>query len=220
MNSDADIYIPPAVKAVIRYVLNPTSKFFNPSDLKWRTLQSPMVVYRGQCDTNMKHIPITGNNPLELSTAYGKPISTSVVLTDDIRRFACKPNGRLFKINLLPGIRVARLRDSLGSYDVNKDEAFVFLKRELPNTSLWNLKSLGQLRASFFSKLKREQEVLVDPTSGIFRKETGDVEDWSSPEADFYETGFFPKKAGRRRTLRSNLQKHSRRRSKWTRTFS
>jgi len=161
----------------------------------------------------MKSIPRVGSNPLEISLAYGMPISTSRELTDKIREFSCKPSGRLFKIHVVPGVRIADLRDSLKGYDVNTDATFEFLRDELPPSSVWKTKSLGQLRAAFFATLGKEKEVLLDPSMGRFLKESGDPEDWSSPEVnDVYVTGFFPQKAGRRHTMRSRRKKRTYRR--------
>jgi hypothetical protein len=212
-NVKAFVPVPERVKAVIRYVMTPSSDKFNPYALKWTTIGDGVVVYRGQCAHSTKNIPRVGSNPREISLAYGKPISTSRELTDKIRGFSCKPDGRLFEIHVVPGVRIADLRDSLKWYDVNNDAVFQFLKDELPDTSIWKTKSLAQLRAGFFATLGKEKEVLLDPYTGQFLKESGDPEDWSSPEVNgVYVTGFFPKKAGRRRTLRSRRKKRTYRR--------
>jgi hypothetical protein len=167
----------------------------------------------------MKNIPRVGSNPFEISLEYGKPISTSTELTNKIRGFSCKPKGRLFEIHVVPGVRIAELSDSIKGYTITP-ETFQFLRDELGRSSAWKTKSFGQLLAAFFTTLGKEKEVLLDPTKGWFRKESGDPEDWSSPEVNgVYVTGFFPKKGGRRRTLRSNLKKRTRRRSKWRPTF-
>ena len=194
--------------------MTPSSDKFNPHALKWTATKSPIVLYRGQCGHSSKNIPRVGSNPLEISLQYGKPVSTSRELTDKIRDFSCKPpSGRLFQIHVVPGVLVADLRDSLNGYDVNNDAVFQFLKDELPTTSLWKTKTLAQLRAAFFATLGKEKEVLLDPFMGRFLKESGEPEDWSSPEVDgVYVTGFFPKKAGRRRTLRSRRKKRTYRR--------
>jgi len=212
-NAKAFVPVPERVKAVIRYVMNPSSDKFNPYALAWTTTPSRIVVYRGQCAQSTKNIPRVGSNPREISLAYGKPISTSRELTDKIRGFSCKPDGRLFEIHVVPGVRIADLRDSLKGYDVNSDATFEFLTDELPPSSAWKTKSLGQLRAAFFATLGKEKEVLLDPFAGRFLKESGEPEDWSSPEVNgVYVTGFFPKKAGRRRTLRSRRKKRTYRR--------
>ena len=220
MDSATRVFVPERVRAVIWRVMNPSSDKFKSVDLVWKITTAPLVVYRGQCGHSSKNIPRVGTNPLEISTNYGQPISTSRAMTDKIREFSCKPDGRLFEIHVVPGVLVADLRDSLKGYDVNNDAVFQFLKDELPITSMWKTKSLAQLRAGFFKTLSDEQEVLLDPTKGWFRKESGDPENWRSPEVNgVYVTGFFPKKGGRRRTLRSNLKKRTRRRSKWRPTF-
>jgi hypothetical protein len=221
MDPAANTFVPERVRAVIRYVMNPSSDKFNPSVLKWETTTHKRLLYRGQCDHSTKNIPRVGNNPLEISLERGKPISTSEKLTDKIRAFSCKPGGRLFEIHVVPGVKVAVLRESLRGYDVNKDEVFQFLSNELPDSSAWKTHTLAQLRATFFRTLSSEREVLLDPSAGRFLKESGDPEDWHSPEVnEVYVTGFFPKKGGRRRTLRSNLKKRTRRRSKWRQTSS
>jgi hypothetical protein len=216
MDPNAKAFVPDLerVKAVIRYVMNPSSDKFNPYALAWTTTPSRIVVYRGQCAQSTKNIPRVGSSPLEISLAYGKPISTSRAMTDKIRGFACKPNGRLFEIHVVPGVLVADLRDSLKGYDdVNTDATFEFLRDELPPSSAWKTKSLGQLRAGFFKTLSDEQEVLLNPFAGWFRKESGEPEDWMSPEVNgVYVTGFFPQKAGRRRTLRSRRKRRTYRR--------
>ena len=207
------MFVPDRVMAVIRRVMNQASAKFNPSFLVWEATKSPLVLYRGQCGHSSKNIPRVGTNPLEISTNYGQPISTSRAMTDKIREFSCKPDGRLFEIHVVPGVLVADLRDSLKGYDVNNDAVFQFLKDELPATSMWKTKSLAQLRAGFFKTLSDEQEVLLDPFAGRFRKESGEPEDWRSPEVNgVYVTGFFPKKAGRRRTLRSRRKRRTYRR--------
>ena len=213
MDSAAKVFVPDRVMAVIRRVMNQASAKFNPSFLVWEATKSPLVLYRGQCGHSSKNIPRVGTNPLEISTNYGQPISTSRAMTDKIREFSCKPDGRLFEIHVVPGVLVADLRDSLKGYDVNNDAVFQFLKDELPATSMWKTKSLAQLRAGFFKTLSDEQEVLLDPFAGRFRKESGEPEDWSSPEVNgVYVTGFFPKKGGRRRTLRSRRKRRTYRR--------
>ena len=218
MDPATKVFVPDRVMAVIRRVMNPSSDKFKSVDLVWKITTAPLVVYRGQCDHSTKNIPRVGNNPLEISLERGKPISTSEKLTDKIRAFSCNPGGRLFEIHVVPGVKVAVLRESLRGYDVNKDEVFQFLKND---SSAWKTKSLGQLRAAFFATLEQEKEVLLDPSAGRFLKESGDPEDWHSPEVNgVYVTGFFPKKGGRRRTLRSNLKKRTRRRSKWRQTSS
>ena len=207
------MFVPDRVMAVIRRVMNQASAKFNPSFLVWEATKSPLVLYRGQCSHSSKNIPRVGTNPLEISTNYGQPISTSRAMTDKIREFSCKPDGRLFEIHVVPGVLVADLRDSLKGYDVNNDAVLQFLKDELPATSMWKTKSLAQLRAGFFKTLSDEQEVLLDPFAGRFRKESGEPEDWRSPEVNgVYVTGFFPKKAGRRRTLRSRRKRRTYRR--------
>jgi hypothetical protein len=213
MDSAAKVFVPDRVMAVIRRVMNQASNKFNPSFLLWEATKSPLVLYRGQCGHSSKNIPRVGTNPLEISTNYGQPISTGRSMTDKIRDFSCKPDGRLFEIHVAPGVLVADLRVSLKGYDVNNDAVFQFLKDELPTTSMWKTKSLAQLRAGFFKTLSDEQEVLLDPSAGQFLKESGEPEDWSSPEVNgVYVTGFFPKKAGRRRTLRSRRKKRTYRR--------
>jgi len=213
MNADAALYVPEQVKAVIRHVLNPSSSDFNSSALKWKTITEPLVLYRGQCSESKKAIPRVGNNPLEISSQYGKVISTSMTLTDKIKRFACEPpNGRIFEIHVVPGVPVARLQDSLNGHNVT-EAVFQFLKDELPDTSYYKKKSLEQIRGAFFSTLMKENEVLLDPSKGRFLKESGESEDWKSDEIDGkYVTGFFPNKGGRRRTLRSRRKKRTYRR--------
>ena len=205
------MFVPDRVMAVIRRVMNQSSTKFNPSFLVWTATKSPLVLYRGQCGRSSKNIPRVGTNPLEISMNYGQPISTSRVMTDKIRGFSCKPNGRLFEIHVVPGVLVADLRDSLKGYDVNNDAVFQFLKDELPDTSMWQTMSLAQLRAGFFKTLSDEQEVLLDPFAGRFLKESGEPENWRSPEVNgVYVTGFFPKKrGGRRRTLRSKPKRRT-----------
>jgi|LauGreDrversion4_2_1035121.scaffolds.fasta_scaffold392950_2 hypothetical protein len=224
MNADAAPFvpIPERVKAVIRYVMTPSSNKFIPSALVWKTVKGkPLIVYRGQCSYSVKAIPRVGNNPLEISLQYGKLISTSTSITPKIKAFACEPPyGRMFEIHVVPGVLVAELRDSVSGYTVN-EAAFQFLKDELPDTSGWKNSTLAQLRAAFFRTLSEENEVLIDPSKGRFLKESGEQEDWKSREVDGkYVTGFFPNKGGRRRTLRSNLKKRTRRRSKWRQTSS
>ena len=208
------MFVPDRVMAVIRRVMNQSSTEFNPSFLMWTATTSPIVLYRGQCGRSSKNIPRVGTNPLEISTNYGQPISTSRAMTDKIRGFSCKPNGRLFEIHVVPGVLVADLRVSLRGYDVNNDAVFQFLKDELPGTSMWKTKSLAELRAGFFKTLSSEQEVLLDPSAGRFLKESGEPENWRSPEVNgVYVTGFFPKKrGGRRRTLRSKPKRRTYRR--------
>jgi hypothetical protein len=213
MDSAAKVFVPDRVMAVIRCVMNQASSKFNPSFLVWTATKTPIVLYRGQCGHSSKNIPRVGTNPLEISTNYGQPISTSRAITDKIMEFSCKPDGRLFEIHVAPGVLVADLRVSWKGYDVNNDAVYQFLKDELPATSMWKPKSLAQLRAGFFKTLSDEQEVLLDPSAGQFLKESGEPEDWSSPEVNgVYVTGFFPKKAGRRRTLRSRRKKRTYRR--------
>ena len=212
MDPKAAVFVPENVKMVIRHVLNPSSNDFNSSNLVWKTTTEPLVLYRGQCSESIKAIPRIGNNPLEISLEYGKVISTSTILTDKIKRFACKPNGRMFEIHVDPGVPIARLKESLIGYTVN-EAAFQFLKDELPDTSYYKKKSLNQIRGAFFSTLMKENEVLLDPSKGRFLKKTGEDEDWSSPEVDEkYVTRFALKAGGRRRTLRSRRKKRTYRR--------
>jgi len=208
MDPNVKVFVPNRVKAVIRRVMNPTSPRFKISDLVWTTTKSELTVYRGQCAQSPKNIPRIGSNPFEISN-YGKPISTSRELTDKIRGFSCKPNGRIFEIHVVSGVRIADLRDSLKGYDVNTDAAFEFFRDELPPSSVWKTKSLGQLRAAFFSTLGKEKEILLDLSTGQFLNE-----DWKSPEVNgVYVTKLYPlPKGGRRRTLRSRRKKRTYRR--------
>jgi len=213
MDAAAAPFVSAQVKAVIRAILTPSSELFNPYDLVWERTTKPLVVYRGQCNESKKNIPRIGDNPLEISLEYGRPISTSKQLTDAIWAFACKPGGRLFQINVVPGVPIADLQKSVNGNDFSK-EVFQFLKDELPAGSGWANASVGQLRAVFFKKLNEEKEVLLG-RAGVFKKESGEIEDWASDEVaqdgkTMYVTGFFPKRAGRRRTRRG--RKSSRRR--------
>lgn len=222
--------IPTAVKAVIRYILNPYSPEFRLEDLTWATASQEMIVYRGQCNVSTKNIPRLGENPLQISTAYNRPISTSLVLNQHIEQFACAhPGGRIFEISIAPGVRYSYLRNSLRGFDVNRDEVFQFLKDELPVGSYYKTKSLGQIRAAFFSRLSKEQEVVLDPRGIVFTTQTGAPESWSGPMtktlvyevdsrgkptgmtrlADVYRTYVVPQ-VGRGRSLRT----HSTRRNK------
>jgi len=208
-NAAAFVPIPEKVKAVIRRVLNPSSDKFVPSALIWKITTKPLVLYRGQCGKSTKAISRVGNNSLEISSQYGKPISTSASLTSKIQAFACKPDGRMFEIHVVPGVLVARLQDSINGYNVDK-ATFQFLKDELPDRSAYKNMSLDQILAAFFRTLKTENEVLLDLSKGVFRKESGEPEDWMSPEMDGkYVTGFFPINGGRRRTLRSRRKKRT-----------
>jgi hypothetical protein len=208
MDPNAKVFVPDRVKAVIRHVMNPTSPKFKISDLVWTIPKSNITVYRGQCAQSPKNIPRVGSNPFEISN-YGKPISTSRKITDKIRAFSCKPNGRLFKIDVVPGVRIADLQVSLRGYNVNTDAAFEFFRDELPPSSVWKKKSLGELRAAFFSTLGNEKEILLDLSTGQFLNE-----DWKSPEVNgVYMTKLYPlPKSGRRRTLRSRRKKRTYRR--------
>ena len=215
MDGDAPVFVPAKVKAVIRYILNPRSPLFNMADLVSTVTTGETVLYRGQCDESDKKIPRLGNNPLEISLAYGRPISTSAQLSPAIWKFACKPNGRLFEIHVTRGVTVYILSKSLEKADLSK-EVFQFIKDELPDDSGYKTMSVAQIRAIFFKKLAEEKEVLFDPNSGIFRKESGEAEDWTSEEVARGDktvdvTGFFPKKAGRRRATRRRRRRATRR---------
>jgi len=207
--------VPAKVKAVIRYILNSRSPLFNMADLVSTVTTEEMTLYRGQCAESTKKIPRIGNNPLEISLAYGRPISTSAELSPAIWKFACKPNGRLFEIHVARGVTVYILSESVEKADLSK-EVFQFLKDELPDDSGYKNRSVAQIRAVFFKKLAEEKEVLLDPNSGIFKKESGEIEDWTSEEVargdkTVYVTGFFPKKAGRRRATRRRRRRATRR---------
>jgi hypothetical protein len=107
------------------------------------------------------------------------------------------------------------LSESVEKADLSK-EVFQFLKDELPADSGLKKMSLAQLRAIFLKKLAEEKEVLLDPNSGIFKKESGEIDDWTSEEVargdkTVYVTGFFPKKAGRRRATRRQRRRATRR---------
>jgi hypothetical protein len=215
MDANAPVFVPAKVKAVIRYILNPRSPLFNMADLVPTVTTEEMVLYRGQCGQSDKKIPRLGNNPLEISLAYGRPISTSAQLSPAIWKFACKPEGRLFEIHVTRGVTVYILSKSLEKADLSRD-VFQFIKDELPADSGYKNRSVAQIRAAFFKKLAEEKEVLLDPNSGIFKKESGEIEDWTSDEVargdkTVYVTGFFPKKAGRRRATRRQRRKVTRR---------
>ena len=220
--------VPNRVKAAIRYVLNPRSPAFNIEDLVWSEVQpgQELVVYRGQCAVSEKNIPRLGDNPLAISTAYGRPISTSMILNQHIEEFACRyPGGRIFEIHLTPGTKYASIKDSLKDFDVNRNEVFQFLKDELPETSGYKKKSLAQLRGGFFYILAREKEILLDPRRIAFVNERWDnpmvqsvlqvVDERGKPTGqtrmvETYRTFVVPKTGGRGRSLRT----HSTRRSK------
>ena len=228
--------VPPRVKAVIRYVLNPRSPNFRIEDLAWTTAIQEIVVYRGQCNVSTKNIPRLGDNALEISTLHGRPISTALVLNQKIEDFACAfPGGRIFEIHLMPGTKYSYLSNSIGGFDVNRDEVFQFLKDELPEGAYYKTKSLGQIRAAFFNILGREREVVLDPTTIVFLKEDRSPETWDGPltkavlyevdargrqtgktrMTDVYKTFIVPRE-GRGRSLRT----HSTRRSKNGRRFT
>jgi hypothetical protein len=235
MNVDAVEFIPNRVKAAIRYVLNPRSPIFNMDDLVWTQVQpgQELVVYRGQCNVSPKLIPRVGDNPLIISTAYGRPISTSLVLNQHIEEFACQhPGGRLFEIHLTPGTKYAAIQNSLKGFAVNRDEVFQFLKDELPVGSFYKDKSLARIRGTFFYILAHEKEIILDPRSIVFVKEPKykSPETWDKPMvksvlqvidnrgkptgqirmAETYRTFVAPLAGGRGRSLRT----HSARRSK------
>jgi hypothetical protein len=229
--------IPAHVKAAIRYILNPQSPMFNIDDLKWTTSQQIIVVYRGQCNVSAKNIPRLGSNPLEISTNYKRPISTTLVLNQYIEQFACaQPGGRIFEIHVTPGVKYAFLSNSVQGFDINRDEVFQFLKDELAPGHFFKTKSLGQIRAAFFSRLSKEREVVFDPRTIAFVNEAGSPETWDGPstksvlqevdkrgkptgitrEVDSYKTFMVAKKGGRGRSLRT----HSTRRNKNGRRFA
>lgn len=231
MNGNAPEFIPARVKAAIRYVLNPRSPHFRLEDLAWTTATQELVVYRGQCNVSTKNIPRVGNNPLEISTLHARPISTALVLNQHIEEFACAfPGGRIFEIHIMPGTKYCYINNSIGGFDVNRDEVFQFLKDELSVGQYYKTKSLAQIRAGFFNILSREREIVLDPSSIVFVKEDRSPETWNGPLTkavlhevnvrgkqtgvsrltDVYKTFVVAKAGGRGRSLRT----HSTRRSK------
>lgn len=204
--------VPERVKMVIRRVLYYQSPKFDLTALVSKPAPAGTVLYRGQCAESTKNIPRIGNNPLEISLDYGKPISTSLVITPKIKKFACKPKGRMFEIHVDEGVPIAELSESIKGYTFTP-ETFQFLKAELPDGSSYKALPLNRMLGIFFSILKSEREVLLDPTKGRFLKPSGEDEDWSSPEVDEkYVTRFALKAGGRRRTLRSRRKKRTYRR--------
>lgn len=232
--------VPANVKAAIRYILNPQSPTFVLNDLVWKEVQpgEELVVYRGQCNVSTKNIPRLGDNPLQISTVYERPISTSRILNQHIEEFACQsPNGRIFEIHLTPGTPYANVKESLEGFEVNRDEVFAFLKDELPETNQYKSKSLAQIRGAFFNTLSREKELLLDPRKIVFVKEDKTPETWDNEMSqstlqqidrrgnptgatrmvDTYKTFVVPKVEGRGRSLRRHFTRRSKNGRRFTR---
>ncbi len=191
-------------QATIRYVLN-DGRGVTMEDFVWSVVPEgkPMTVYRGQAGASTKAIAGDRTTPLEIKTDRGKPLSTSKMLTSKIETFAAVPEGsaavgRLFAIELQPGVRYAPLRDQTPdeykSYAFSgKDKAaatrrtkaaFAFLDAELPDGH--PLKGADKLKAKtalFFNFLSSEREVLLDPRTIQFVADpsTKTPETWDRP---------------------------------------
>jgi hypothetical protein len=215
---------------IIRQVMTPRSRFLDLSCLPWvvccepkRTLDGRTVkavgfeVFRGQSsNTETKPgIPRVGVDPFEIRLIPGKAISTSTTLTPHIREFAAPP-GRMYLINVVPGVEYVSLREAVRKMGTIAKEDFDFLQKELPAGHAYKDLSLQALWSVFFKLLITENEVLLKPSSGVFHAESG-PETWDREEAfvyvtmattppetvRVYETGFYPNSAvGRGRTFR------------------
>lgn len=235
------------LKAIVLYVLSPGSVRLD--GLPWKVCCDTViegrkvgfVVYRGQSG-NPKFIPrklLNKINPFVIRTDVGRPLSTSSVLNKHIQSFAAPP-GRLFMIHVVPGIKYVDILRELeqARARVNTDEFFQQILDSLPSTSKYKIgdpekgippATPAEVRASFWSRIEKENEIILNLTGAEFRSETGD-ETWNREEAkkvvkidispgvtedvEVYETGVFPKQGGRGRTFRRKTlrrNKHGRR---------
>ena len=235
------------LRAIVLYVLSPGSVRID--DLPWKVCCDKIiegrkvgfVVYRGQSG-NPKFFPkklMNKIDPYAIRTDLGRPLSTSTVLNKHIQSFAAPP-GRLFMIHVVPGIKYVDILRELeeARETVNTDEFFQKIIDSLPGTSKYKTgdpekgtppATPSEIRSSFWSRIEKENEIILNLTGAEFRSETGD-ETWNREEAkkvvkidispgvsedvEVYETGIFPTKGGRGRTFRTKTlrrNKHGRR---------
>jgi hypothetical protein len=190
-----DLYPSSPVRAVIRYVLNPSSPAFKSAELPWKICCEPRkfdgavvsnIVYRGQSGNpaSKPGIPrVPGTDPMKIQLNLGKPISTSRKLSPIILKFATPSPGRLFEIYVTPGVRYVSLKDAVGG-GIEDPRAFEFLLLELPDGSWYKKNNFNpdQLRTVFNDLINTEDEVLLDPASGEFKTEDNTPETWDRPE--------------------------------------
>lgn len=239
------------IRAIIRYVLSPGSVRLQ--DLPWKVCCDTMiegrqvgfVVYRGQSG-NPKFAPrriADQINPYVIRTDVGRPLSTSTALNQHIQKFAAPP-GRMFMIHVVPGVRYVDILKEIETArsKIDTDEYFDTILKSLPETSVYRKGVPNEdpekvvppatpevLRKSFWSRVAKENEVILNLTGSEFKSETG-PETWNREEAkkvvkieispgvtedvEVYETGVFPRKGGRGRTYRTKTlrrNKHGRR---------
>ena len=176
------------------------SNLYDLSKLPWTTSPAEFVVYRGQSGSpaSKPGIKRVGTVPHQISTEFGKPISTSRVLSKIVLGYAV-PEGRVFKIHVMPGIRYVSIKDTVGE-KLADPALFQFLSDELQaGDNKYKTWSLNRLQGVFNDIVNKEDEVLLDLSNAEFRNADDKPETWVGPLDTPYETYLVPKTAGGRR---------------------
>ena len=190
-------------QATIRYVLNGGTGV-TLEDFVWSVVPDgkSKTVYRGQAGASTKAIAGDRSTPLEIKTDRARPLSTSALLTSKSEDFARVPDGsgavgRVFAIELQPGVRYASLHDQtpdeFKSYAFKgKDKAaatrrtkaaFEFLDAELPAGHRLKGQGVDAQSGLFFNFMGTERELLLDPRTIQFVSDptTKAPESWDRP---------------------------------------
>lgn len=187
------------LRAVVNYVLSPTSVKLE--DLPWRTCCDEVVegrmvgfpVYRAQ-STKPRFRTVKGNfDPYAIQTNLGRPISTSQTLNAHVVSFSA-PAGRVFKINLTPGVKyVDVVKTAEGARSkIDNDEYFKDVLEKLPDTNTYKKGSdryppatAESLRANFWDIVKKENEIILSPENAYFRSEKTRLEPWNRQNSEY-----------------------------------
>lgn len=184
------------VRAVVLYVLSPASVSID--ELPWKVCcelekapiegrQIGFPVYRGQ-SARPRFKTVKGTfDPYAIQTNLNRPLSTSAMLNAHVVSFAA-PRGRVFKINLTPGVdyvNVVRVAEEARS-KIDNDEYFKDILDSLPDTNTYKKGSEKyppatpeSLRARFWELVKQENEIILNPKTVFFRSEQNPVETWN-----------------------------------------
>jgi hypothetical protein len=196
-------------QVAIRWVFN-MGEGTRLDDFVWKPAKYEIVVYRGQSSSSSKAIERRGKNPTKILTNLKppKPIATSKLLSQKIVDFSTPseenedPKSRIFEIHIQPGTPVCSMYDQIPKefslpFTNDKeelaaareriapliDEAFSFLKEELPEDHGLKDARPAQLYGFFFNILHKEKELLLDPRRIQFVQEDGSLErDWNNEE--------------------------------------
>jgi hypothetical protein len=190
------------IDAIVNYVLSPTK--VNITDFVWKKCcdqviegrQVGFVVYRGQSVKPRFRTTQDKSDATAIQTNLGRPLSTSTKLNMHVVSYS-RPDGRVFKIHVTPGIEYVdvvgdlRKADAEGKLD---NDYFQRVLETLPAEGAYRKgkvdKETGavirqpittgeQLKEAFWKLVAKENEVILNPRGLCFRSETTEKETWN-----------------------------------------